>query len=72
MEKIIWFYLLSSGVFQNVAVSVETFPYYSVLPHTGTVIFFERFIKIHLKLHDKLTHPKPLGELLIFNWFKSG
>lgn len=52
MEEILCLYLLSLGVFQNVAVSVENFPYYSVLPHTGTVIFFQHFIKIHLKLHD--------------------
>lgn len=55
MEEILWFCLL--WVFFKTWLSVENVPSYSVLPHTGTVIFFEHFIKIHLKLHDKLTHP---------------
>lgn len=42
-------------------------PYYSELPHTGTVIFFEGFIKIHLKLCDKLTHSQLLGEHLFLH-----
>lgn len=52
--------------------SVENVPYYSELPHTGTTIFFEHFIKVHLKQHDKLTHPLELGEVFILNWFKTG